>query len=251
MAGCGSDKGERRDAVNDYVQRVNALQGRYKGSIARANRAYRAFSGGRASRRELARLRAAQAGIVAMRAELRQLEPPPDARKLHGDLLEFLHLEQGIALEVTEFEQYVPQVTAALGDLGKLNAAFRSGFAAATTAEEQERVFGDYASSLRRAAARLDRLGAPPALAPWQATEVKRLRRTATAAAGLREALLARDREQIQRQVDAFSAAASETRAQREAQRTAIKAYNARLVRIAKAAARVERDREKLQNELG
>jgi hypothetical protein len=250
-SGCGGDKGGRRKAVDDYIQQANDLQSRYARSITRANRAYRSFSAGRPSPAELKRLGEAQSSILALRVQLQQLHPPADARKLHNDLLAFVHLEQGIALEVTEFEQFVPQVGRVLADLGTLNTAFRLNFARATTAADQQRVFGDYASALGKTAARLERLGAPPALAPWQQAEVARLRKTAAAAVGLRAALIARDRAGVQRQVAAFSSAASETRAENEAQRVAIKAYNRRLTNIARAAAKIERDRQVLQNQLG
>jgi len=71
LAGCGSSgTDKRRDAVNDYLDRVERIQQRFAPSFNLANEAYRDFGKRKPSPRQLQRLRGAEVAILAARNAL-------------------------------------------------------------------------------------------------------------------------------------------------------------------------------------
>ena len=249
LAGCGSKEARRHEA-DAYIRKADRIVRHYRGAVAAANDAYKHFGSG-ATPRQLTRLRQAEASIVAIRVELSQLHPPADARRLHRALLHLVDLELGVAAGATEFAQFVPAAHDALARVDTANVAFRKEFAAARSAVEQQNVFGRYSVDLRHAADGFAALAPPPALEGWQGAEVDRLRRTAAAASELQHALTQRDRAAIDRAVAQFSAATSVTDAELRAQRRAIIRYDQQVTLVARAAAKVETERNRLQQKLG
>lgn len=249
LSGCGSKAARRKD-VDAYIRRVDRVVQHYRGAVAAANEAYKRFGSG-STPKQLRQLRQAEGSILAIRTQLGQLDPPQDARRLHRDLLRLVDLELRVATGATEFAEFIPAARTALARVGAANLTFRRAFASAKTAAEQKGVFGRYSSELTRAASGFAKLAPPPALESWQQAEVRRLRRTATAAGQLQQALSTRDRAAINRAVQQFSASTSVTNAELRAQRGAIIRYDAQVTAVSRAAAKVQTERNRLQQKLG
>src|SRR5437762_13336133 len=94
LAGCGGSghKAARRDAVNTYIQQVDAVAAALVGERARIDSALRAFSMTKSRPGDISRLRGVQTQIHGVSLKVRGLHPPPEARKLHADLVQLLDL---------------------------------------------------------------------------------------------------------------------------------------------------------------
>jgi hypothetical protein len=112
VSGCGSsEKDKRRDAVNEYLNRVDEIQTRFAPSFAVANQAYRDFARGKGGKKQIVRLRGAEIAIVGARDAMQQLQPPKDARKLHKQLVRLYDLDAALGLEAITLQQFLPPGT--------------------------------------------------------------------------------------------------------------------------------------------
>jgi len=126
LTGCGSSgKSKRRDAVNNYLDRVDQIQQHFRPSFALANQAYRDFSKAKPNKRQIERLRGAEVSILAARDALQGVTPPEDARKLHEELLQLYDLNATLGLEVITLQQFLPGVQNVLTSLGGVNKSYR------------------------------------------------------------------------------------------------------------------------------
>jgi hypothetical protein len=252
LTGCGSSETDkRRDAVNDYLDRVEQIQRRFEPSFRLANQAYRDFSKAKPSPRQLERLRGAEVSILAARNTLQQLTPPPDARKLHRELLRLYDLSAALGLEVITLQQFLPGVRTVLADLGRVNKSYQAGLSGTTTVGEQAAALEGYSNSVARVVQRFRRLAAPPALRPWQSAQVERLQQVVETGHDLAAALRVGDRDAIQALIKRFRFLLAHQPNVSQAQHNAVKAYNNRLVRLSKLQGEIAREHQRLQNLLG
>lgn len=252
LTGCGSsEKSKRREAVNDYLGRVEQVQRRYRPSFDLANRAYRDLSKGKAGKRELERLRGAEVTILAARDSLRALQPPSDARTLHRRLLQLYDLDAELGLEVITLQQFLPAVRNVLTNLGQVNASYRSSLSGAKTASAQADALDAYSSAVRSVVARFRKLGPPPALRPWQKAQTRRLQQIVDTGHTLAAALRVGDRNATQALIKRFRFLLAHQPNVTQAQHDAVKAYDNRLLRISKLQGTIAREHQRLQNELG
>jgi hypothetical protein len=251
LSGCGSSKTEkRRDAVNDYLGRVDRVQQRYARSFQLANDAYRDFSRGKGGKRELERLRGAEVSILAARNAVREIKPPPDARRLHQELLQFYDMNAQLGLEVITLQQFLPGVRRILGGLARVNASYRKELAATTSASEQAASLDSYAAAIGGVKRKLQRLPAPSALRPWQRSQVTRLRQIVETGRTLAEGLRVGDQTAVPLLIKRFRFLLGHQPNVSQAQHDAVKAYDDRLIGLSKLQARIATEHQRLQNML-
>jgi hypothetical protein len=252
VSGCGSSKTEkRRDAVNDYLGRVDRIQQRYAPSFQLANDAYRDFSKGKGGKRQLERLRGAEVSILAARTALRELKPPADARRLHRDLLQLYDVNAQLGLEVITLQQFLPGVRRILGGLARVNASYREDLAATTSSTEQAIALDGYAAAIGGVKQKLQRLAAPSALRPWQRSQVTRLRQIVETGRTLAASLRLGDRAAVAALIKRFRFLLAHQPNVSQAQHDAVKAYDERLIGLTKLQGRISAEHQRLQNLLG
>jgi mono/diheme cytochrome c family protein len=121
LAGCGdgsSHANQRRDAVNAYFDRIDLAQ---RGLVASAGEIDRAFGSFRLtgnSASELHELAFARGRVGTALQRVRAIDPPPEARRLHADVVRVLALQHVAADELLHIATYQPQLTRALAPLG-------------------------------------------------------------------------------------------------------------------------------------
>lgn len=250
LAGCGGGaKAKRRDDVDRYVRRVNAIQADAAAEWGKAETAVGSLGTGKLTDKELRGLAAAPPTIRALRSRVATVTPPADARRLHRLLLRLLDLDAGFADDVARFGRYVHDVTPIEARLGaetvRLRDAVRQSHARATEDEALTR----YVQALAPLERRLAALRPPTALSPWHREQVVRTRRLVAGARELRLGLRRNDRAEATRGLSTLQAATTQ-QSVTAADRRAIVAYNARLAQIRRLAAAVATEQTRLARTL-
>lgn len=252
LSGCGtSAKDKRRDAVNDYLDRVEAIQDRYAPSFVLANKAYQDFSKGKVGKRQLDRLKGAEVSILAARTSLRDVRPPQDAEKLHSDLIRLYDLNAQLGLEVITLQQFLPGVRKTLGELARVNGKYRKGLSASESSGEQAAALDAYGAAITSVSKRLENLPAPTSLRPWQRSQVTRLEQIAGTGRTLAQALRVGDRAAVEALIKRFRFLLAHQPNVTQAQHDAVKAYDDRLIGLTRLQGRIAAEHQRLQNILG
>lgn len=267
LAGCGGGGHERRDAVNAYFDRVDRAQSRLTASTGQIDAAFRNFSLTKNSAAERRELRFARDRIRGALDGVRAVTPPREARRIHADLVRMLELELAVARELVQATGYQPRLArtlaplndagktlaAELGRAGKPGSTKVSSTAAKTVLDAYAGAFAHYRETLERIVAGLDELAAPPTLRPTHDAERRTLARAAELSGRVARALAAEDVDTANAAIaELFSlTGAANDPATRAAAARAVRAYNARLRRIATLGARITRERERLVQLLG
>jgi hypothetical protein len=252
VSGCGSSaKDKRRDAVNEYLNRVDDIQTRFAPSFAVANEAYRDFARGKGGKKQIARLRGAEIAIVGARDAMQQLDPPPDAQKLHKQLVQLYGLDAALGLEAITLQQFLPQIRRVLQDLARVNNSYRTSLAKTTTAGEQATALDDYSDSIAQVAAEFRRLAPPAALDPWRSAQMTRLQQIVDTGHLLAKALRVGDRAAVQGLIKRFRFLLGHQPNVSQAQHDAVKSYDERLVGINRLQGKIQEEHQRLQNLLG
>ena len=252
LTGCGSSaKSKRRDAVNSYLDRVDQIQTRFTPSFNVANQAYRDFAKGKTGKKQVERLRGAEVAIIGARNALQHLSPPPDARKLHRQLLQLYNLDAALGLEALTLQQFLPSVRAVLKDLARVNNSYRSNLASTTTAGEQATALDSYSTAVDGVVKDFRRLGPPPALRPWQTAQITRLQQIVDTGHQLARGLRVGDRTAVTGLIKRFRFLLSHQPNVSQAQHDAVKAYDNRLIGITRLQGKIQSEHQRLQNLLG
>jgi hypothetical protein len=252
LAACGSsDKSKRRNEVNSYLNKVQDIQNRFSASFLVANQAYRDFAKGKGGKHQLQKLRGAEVSIIGARDALQQLIPPPDARKLHRQLLRLYDLDAALGLEAITLQQFLPAVRGVLKDLARVNTSYRKNLASTSTAGEQATALDSYAGAVNGVVKEFDKLGPPQALRPWQTSQQTRLRQIVSTGHLLATALRVGDRNAVQGLIKRFRFLLSHQPNVSQAQHDAVKAYDNRLVGITRLQGKIQSEHQRLQNLLG
>jgi hypothetical protein len=246
VAGCrGGD--DRRAAVESYIQSVNRAQAKLKPAFTDAQVALRAFAAGRVTEHTAERLRGGSATMRATEASLELIKPPPEAKKLHADLLRLVDLQSGLALELSLAADYVlqlgPAAEPAQGAAGKLGRALRE----AKTGKEQIVALRAFADSVGETVTRIDALAPPPAMIPWHEDQRAKLAKSRHDALALADAIEKRDAPAVQEALKAFTTPAPDT-VSRKAQAAAIRGFNKRLRLQERLLTRIAREQLALAN---
>jgi len=252
VSGCGSSaKDKRRDAVNEYLSRVDQIQTRFSPSFNLANEAYRDFARGKGGRQQLAKLRGAEVAIIGARDSLQQLSPPKDARKLHAQLIQLYNLDVALGLEALTLQQFLPAVRGVLRDLARVNTSYRKSLAGAKTARQQADALDSYADAVSGVVEQFRTMAPPRALQPWRAAQMTRLQQISDTGHLLAKALRAGDRNAVKALIARFRFLLSHQPNVSQAQHDAVKAYDNRLVGITRLQGKIQAEHQRLQNLLG
>lgn len=247
---------ERRDAgrvdeVARYIREVNGVRRGLSDELQRVNEAFELFRAGPAElRAAIPRLDEAVRTMRMFQAGLDDLEPPPEARKLHAELLRLAGLESALAEEVRDIGRALPAISAEAGRLGNSGRRLIRNLRGAESLAEQAAAFERYGKDVAGIADRLSDLDTPAVLKASVQSEQERLRRLVKLANGTRDALVAERPTDASRLSNRLASAASESAVVTRAQRKGIQAYTQRVRELGAQERVVERERERLATAL-
>jgi uncharacterized protein with PIN domain len=255
VSGCGGGGHKaRRNAVTDYIQRVNAAQVSMRAQLLAVERAYRDFGrkGGPSIAKIEPRLARAESTMRGVGRRIDALKPPPDARKLHALLVRLVSQEAEIAHGLVQLAQFSPRFSAALHPLGAAGAALRSAFKTTKTAKAQAVALDAYAASLAGVLRRLRSVEAPPAFEPALASQRSSLAHVRASALELAAGLRKNERAALPRLIQRFTNAgnASQSVVEQKARIAAIEAYNGRVDGLTTLGHAIDTERARLEKAL-
>jgi hypothetical protein len=224
--GCGGDS--RRDAVESYIQQVNRTQAQLRPAFRDAQAALGAFAAGRVTPATVASLQGGNATMRATRASLALLDPPPEARKLHADLLRLVDLQARLALELSLAADYVTKIGPAVQPAQVAAADLSRHLRAAKTGADQVAALREFAAAVDDSLLRVDALAPPPALLPWHDDQLARLGKSRRDALAIADGIEQRNARAVERALKAFTTSRPAAPA-RESEAAAVKAFNRRL----------------------
>lgn len=240
------DTAERRAAITQYIAGVNMTQQELVVELVAVNDSYRDLRLTPAALpKQIERLERAEATLASLRAEVDRLEPPPEARTLHRELVALLDLQVAFAAEVAGMATYL---LAEVAEQRKVAAATRSLSKALTdagTAEGQKAAFGRYARALEGAVATLEEASAPAVLEPSRTGELARLERLVSLSRKLGASLSGGEARKVDDLFRRFAQTTADT-GTTKAERQAVVAFNRRLRAIADQRAKVTQERARL-----
>jgi hypothetical protein len=281
-AGCGggdASKKARRNAVAEYIVRIDTVEQQLREPVLKVQEAYRNFGKKSSSpKKTVATLAGAEATLHTLQTRVSLIKAPPDARKLRALMIKLTAAEVELAHELTTLAVFLPAFSTALRPLGPANARLKADLtavavpkpksvppsklkaarAAYTRAVEaaaagQADALDAYLATIVKVQARLRGLNPPPALAPSYRTQVTTLAQVRATGTTLVAALRAKDFKRVAALNRNFQAAAttSTSLTAQRAQIAAIKAYNARVLAIGAFARQVDTERTNVQKRLG
>jgi hypothetical protein len=237
----------RVDEVALYIREVNGVRRGLSDELQRVNEAYELFRAGPAElRAAVPRLDEAVRTVGMFQAGLKAVEPPPEARNLHAELLRLAELESALAEEVRDIGRALPAISAEARKLSNSGRRLIRNLRAADSLAGQAAAFDRYGKDVTGIADRLSALDTPAVLKASVQSEQKRLRRLVTLANGTRDALVAERPTDATRLSNRLARAASESAVVTRAQREGIEAYTRRVRALGAQERAVERERERL-----
>lgn len=243
---------DERDEVSAYIRQVNDEQQSFAVRFGSINQAYEQFRLSPSSVREqLPRLLRAARLLTSTRRDVAAIAPPTAAQGLRRRLIELLSAQEAVAYELVGVVAYLPKLEAAERPVARANARLAASLRGAETVEEQGVAVGRYARTLRLTADRLETIDPPPLLAPSHRAYVAQLRRYGRSATSLQRAVASGDNDAIAAAGTKLREASAAPSGTSRAQRRAIQAYNERIAAIRSLANAVERERLRLDAELG
>jgi hypothetical protein len=246
--GCGGDS--RRDAVVAYIDDANAIQRELVVPLVAARHVYTELSRGDL---ELAdarpRLTKAAQTIETLEHRVEKLEPPPEAKRLHALLLQYLRAQAGLANEVELLAEFTPRFEQRLGALRVAERRLRTALAAASTTESQAAAIDGYGRDVGSVLETLRPLDPPAPMAAAYETEVDMLANVQRAAAALAKALRNGDAKALPARILQLAKAtrASQNTAAQRSNIAALKLYNERIGKLSKIADAIRVERARLQ----
>jgi hypothetical protein len=240
----------RRDAVAAYVDRVNAAQTQSAQEANTIALAYAQFrrAPGRAGR-EVQALARAERAMRVVRTRVAGVPAPHDASALRARLLRLFDLQIAFARVVRTMGAYLPRVAAIDARAAAQTRVLLRAAASTRTAAQQARVFDTYARALGADADDLSRVRAPAEFDRSRRSDVARLRRLASASAGVSASLRAHRPARAAAMLEQFVRATTSITVAVE-ERRAVLAYDRRLRAIQTQQAVVQRELARLQRTL-
>jgi hypothetical protein len=237
-----------RDRVNAYITQVNAVGKTFSGRYKTVDAAFRSFSfAPAAAAKELPHVQASARELTRLRRQLAAVPAPSQAQPLRARLIAFYRQQEAVAWELVAVASYLPQLSAAEQSLAPAGVRMRAKLKRQTDGHGQATVLRAYAATVERTASTLGALHAPPLFAQAQAAQVARLRASAASIRNLAAALAENKRAAVQA---ALNRVARQPPASTAAARTAIAAYNHRVLRIRALSRAAELERRRLADTL-
>jgi mono/diheme cytochrome c family protein len=116
--GCGSSpQADRKNAVNDYITQVDAAEASLLAHVGQIDVAFGKFSVKRNPPAEVAALVRARSTIGDALRRVRAIAPPPDATRLHSEIVALLGRQESLAAELVAVARFSPRFTAGLQPL--------------------------------------------------------------------------------------------------------------------------------------
>jgi len=229
---------------------VNETQQAFATRYGSVNSVYEDFKlSSDAATEQLPQLRSAAATLTSLRVRIERLDAPADAEPLRLRLIEFFRQQEAVAEELVAVAVYLPKLAAAEQPLAAVNRRLRSRLQT-TAPEAQAAALGGYAVELERVAAELEALEPPRLLQVSHGAYIAQLRDYAAASRALRRAVRDGDQAGVDAAVAQLRNASTAPPGTARAQSAAIVAYNDRVSRIQRLLIAVERERQKLEQEV-
>jgi hypothetical protein len=255
VAGCGGNS--KHAAVEDYINRVNAVEKGMAGPIGQVTQANKDFARSQTAPGMHAQLVKSERTLSVLQGRLVAIAAPPEAAHLKAMLVDLVAREVALTHEIVQLSAFVPSYQAALKPLVRADRALKSqlgasakGVAAtkALNAQKAEQLDA-YAAIVGSALATIAPLEPPPVWRPAYASELGALGKLRSAASGLADAIRANDAKAVPKLLQRFDAAAvaDQSLAAQKRQIGAVKAYDARIRRITTLASKVQKERARLQ----
>ena len=272
LAGCGgpSKYETRRDAVNTYFDRVDRAEAPLAGQSKDIDAAFAKFKIVGNSPAELEQLRSAQKEIAATLRRVQAIAAPAAAAKIRRDLVALLERQQAVADDLVLTTTYVPHLNTILvpleradtgltHDLGALNhaGAVKGGKTAPVTLSEAlagfAAAFQRYSDALKPVAAQLDRLTPPLELRDDLLAQRSAVHRSVALSSAIVGALGKKDVKTANADIHTLFTIAPQTSVigTPQAERKALRAYNARLESITRLQVAINRERARLVRSVG
>jgi hypothetical protein len=254
-AGCGGSS--KHDAIENYIRSVNGVETRMAGPIGQVTQANKDFASSQTAPSIHKRLLKSERTMRMLQARLVAIDAPPEAARLKALLLALVGREVELTHEIVQLSAFVPRYQAALKPLVQADSALKKQLAASakgaaatkalntSKADELDR----YSTTLDAAIAAIKPLEPPPVWRPVYATELGALQALESSASALARAIRANDANAVPKLLHRFDAAAvaGQSSAAQKRQIAAVKAYDARIRKIATLARNVEKERVRLQ----
>lgn len=242
---------ERREAVAEYIVRVNTTQQALVLELEQVNTAYRELRlRAKPVPGQLERVEAAVRSLAKLRARFARLPVPPEATRLRTELLRLVELQVALAHEVAGMVRYLPLQAEQHRKVVAATERLRKALGGDAVSEAQRGAFEAYRREIKAVSRRLERASAPPVLEPSRTGEIERLARLDALAAQLGRALDEQQGEAIDRLFAEFVRASADT-GTTQAERQAVIAYNRRLTAITDQRTAIAAERTRLDTELG
>jgi hypothetical protein len=246
--GCGTSS---RDAVNAYLKEVAAVQRQLTPRLRAADQAYHRLGTAGKSAEERRALARAEATAHELQRRLAAIDPPEEAERIHRLMLLLADRELALSREVLALGRYLPRFQAVVVDAGRAGRRLQRVLRSKPAAEAAP-AFDRYASTLELDLRRLKELTPPALMEPSHRSELTTLARTADLSRRLGAALERQDNASPQRLAGRLAAVSSFPARRRaaEAEADAVRAYNDRVVGLSRLAARIQRERVRLDRDL-
>jgi hypothetical protein len=253
LAGCGGGGHARRDAVNTYFDRVDAAQITIRVHSSEIQQALSSFTTTGPSAARARSLAHARALLVRTGARIAAVPAPPDAAPIRRDLTRLYAMQASVAGELIAMTRFAPAYRRALTPVQPAHAALTADLKRAKGYAALGATFARYRSALEQALAALEKLHAPATLRPSFDAQQRQLRQSIELSAAVEAALAKKSAKATSaalRRLVALGTDGSVAQAQR-AEADALKAYNARLVRVYALQRRIGLERTRLVRALG
>jgi hypothetical protein len=253
LAGGCSGGESRREQVASYVESVNSIQLSLRQPLVELAQANREFSMDTSElRRVRPRLAKSEAAIRKLDNRLRELDPPPDARRLHELLLQLVAAEVTLTHELRQTAIYLPQLQEAVKPFSPASTRLRTGLRRAKDGIAQARALERYSTDLQQVTDAMRMLEPSTLLAAVHTSQLRTLERVQTAADALARALRRRDSAAVSKLARRFQQASlsGDSISAQKARIAGFAGYNARVKMLRTLAARVQRERDRLQRTL-
>jgi len=250
LAGCGgSHSATPRDHVSAYLGRERAIVNRSQPALVAVHQALVDFSHHRSSPATAKQLAAASATFARLGRELKAANPPEQAAKLNGLVLQIVAKQASLTEELRSLIAFEPKFTAALRPVAAANTRARASLAAAKTSAAVAAAVRRYRDAVERSLRALRRLDPPALERPLYTAQLHRLQALDAALGHLAAAATANDARaatRAEREVNA-AAVSSDSQGNQVAERNAVLAYDRSVAAIAKLAQQISAERDRLQ----
>lgn len=250
LTGCGaSHSATARDHVTGYLGRENAIVARSQPALVAVHQALVDFSHHRTSAATAKELAKAATTFRRLRVQLRAANPPPQAAKLQGLVLEVVARQAALTNELRTLVVFEPAFAAALTPVVAANTAARTHLRAAKTPAEVADAVDTYRAAVGRSLKKLRPLRPPALERPLYEAQVSRLTKLDAALGKLASAARSGDARAAARAEHEISVAAvsSDSRANQMAERNAVIAYDKAVAEIAVLTQKITAERDRLQ----